>query len=642
MKRRHEMPFGATLLDEGGVRFRLWAPGPSAVELVLEGDTGQAGSGQALPMQRLADGFFERVVPHARAGQRYRFRLEGGLAVPDPASRRNPQDVHAASEVVDPRAFNWPDDGWRGRPWEEAVVYELHVGTFTPQGTFAAVIDRLDELAALGVTVVQLMPVAEFGGARGWGYDGVLWYAPESAYGTPEDLKRLVAAAHARGLMLMLDVVYNHFGPDGNYLGAYAPPFFTDRYRTPWGAAINYDGADGTWARRFAIENALYWIEEFHVDGLRLDAVHAIRDASSKHLLEELAEAVAAGPGRTRHVHLVLENDDNGARFLTRADDGRPRHYTAQWNDDIHHAYHVVATGETDGYYLDYAADPVATLGRCLAEGFAYQDDPSPYRHGERRGEPSRHLPPGAFVAFAQNHDQVGNRAFGERLAALAPLPALQAVTAIHLLSPQPPLLFMGEEFAAATPFLYFCDFEGDLGRAVTQGRRGEFARFERFSDPALAATIPDPNAAATFEASRLDWASRSAPAHARMLALYRELLALRHAEIVPRLAGAPGGAARHRRMGARGLEVRWTLGDGSVLTLLANLGDAPLAGAGTPSGEGPSMRLLWRTAPVPNAPGDALGDALGDAPSDAGGEARHDLPPWTVSWWLEPGNVAC
>jgi malto-oligosyltrehalose trehalohydrolase len=322
---------------------------------------------------------------------------------------------------VDPGAFDWQDEGWPGRPWEEAVVYELHVGTFSPEGTFAGVERRLDYLASLGVTAIELMPVGDFPGRWSWGYDGVLPFAPDASYGRPEDLKRLVQAAHARGLMVLLDVVYNHFGPEGNYLHVFArDAFFTERHHTPWGAAINFDGPGAALVRRFFVDNALYWIEEYHFDGLRLDAVHAICDDSATHVLEEIAANVRAGPGRERQVHLVLENDANQSRFLAR-DANAGRAVTAQWNDDLHHALHAILTGEADGYYADYAAAPQAHLGRCLAEGFAYQGDASPYRRGKARGERSAHLPPGAFVGFLQNHDQVGNRAFtsGQRLSRL-------------------------------------------------------------------------------------------------------------------------------------------------------------------------------------------------------------------------------
>ncbi|HLO78364.1 MAG TPA: alpha-amylase family glycosyl hydrolase, partial [Magnetospirillum sp.] len=367
MRRSHPMPFGATI-EGGATRFRLWAPdcGPVALHLTDRGD---------LFMPKNADGWAELVVPGVGAGARYGFRV-GELTVPDPASRHQPDDVHALSEVVDPGAFDWADDGWRGRPWEEAVIYELHVGTFTEEGTFAAARAKLDYLAELGITVVELMPLAEFPGARGWGYDGVLPFASEASYGRPEDLKAFVDAAHARGLMVMLDVVYNHFGPEGNYLHATAKRFFSNRHHTPWGQAINYDGADAGPVREFVIDNALYWLSEYHLDGLRLDAVHAIKDDSAKPLLEELAERARALCG-DRPIHLVLENDDNAAHLLDRDENGAPRHYSAQWNDDIHHALHRLLTNETGGYYRDYGPDPLPHLVRCLTDGFAYQGEAS-------------------------------------------------------------------------------------------------------------------------------------------------------------------------------------------------------------------------------------------------------------------------
>jgi maltooligosyltrehalose trehalohydrolase len=345
MKRQHSMPFGAELLDEGGVRFRLWAPGVDAVGLQL--DDGAA----ELPMTAAAGGWFELTVAEAQAGNRYLFKLPDGLLVPDPASRYNPDDVHGASEIVAPAAFDWPDGEWRGRPWEEAVIYELHIGSFTKAGDFAGAIERLDYLVELGVTALEIMPVSDFPGQRNWGYDGVLPFAPDAAYGRPEDFKRLIAAAHERGLMVLLDVVYNHFGPEGNYLHAYAPDFFNPRHETPWGAAINFDGEGSRAVRDFVVHNVLYWLEEFHLDGLRLDAIHAICDDSSPDIIEELAAAFKAVPGRARHVHMVLENERNQARYLARDESGRLVHGTAQWNDDIHHCFHVVATGETDGYY---------------------------------------------------------------------------------------------------------------------------------------------------------------------------------------------------------------------------------------------------------------------------------------------------
>ena len=471
---------------------------------------------------------------------------------------------------------------------------------------------RLRYLADLGVTAIELMPVADFPGRCNWGYDGVLPFAPDASYGRPEDLKRLVQAAHARGLMVLLDVVYNHFGPEGNYLHVFARDgFFTERHHTPWGAAINFDGPDAALVRRFFVDNALYWIEEYHLDGLRLDAVHAICDDSATHVLEEIAAAVRAGPGRQRQVHLVLENDANQGGLLARDASGRPRWYTAQWNDDLHHALHVILTGEADGYYADYAAAPQAHVGRCLAEGFAYQGERSPYRRGEARGERSAHLPPGAFVGFLQNHDQVGNRAFGERLGTLAPPQALTLATAILLLAPAPPLLFMGEEHAAPVPFLYFCDFGPELAAAVTAGRRREFQRFERFSDPASRDAIPDPTDRETFRRSRLDWDCLDRPHHAQVLARYRELLSLRHRELVPHLAGTPGGAGRWWTFCTAGLAVDWTLGDGSRLALRANLGPEETCGVSPATG-----RLVHR-----------VGDEV---------LSPSRLPPWSGTWHLD------
>ena len=600
MRRVHVMPFGTTM-DGGATRFRLWAPDCGDVALHIPGRADIA-------MDRQADGWVEASVPGAGAGTRYGFRV-GGLVVPDPASRYQPDDVHALSEVVDPLAFEWGDDQWPGRPWEEAVIYELHVGTFTEEGTFAAARAKLDYLAELGVTAIELMPLAEFPGARGWGYDGVLPFAPESSYGHPDDLKALVDAAHARGLMVLLDVVYNHFGPEGNYLHATAKRFFTRRHHTPWGQAINYDGRDAGPVREFFIHNALYWLTEFHMDGLRLDAVHAIKDDSAKSVLEELAERARAACG-DRPIHLVLENDHNAAHLLGRDGKGRPRHYTAQWNDDIHHAAHRLLTDENGGYYRDYAPDPLAHLVRCLTDGFAYQGEASEHRGGVRRGEPSRHLPPTAFVSFLQNHDQIGNRALGERIDRLAPWPAVHAATALLLLAPQVPLLFQGEEWGAGTPFLYFCDFGPELARKVRDGRRHEFAHFPQFQG-AGAKAVPDPVAPETFALSRLDWAEAATPPHAHRLREVRQLLALRRREVAPRLAGMAGGTAAAQMLGARAFRIDWRLGDDSALSVIANFSAVPLPGI-VPGGG----RLLYSTY---------------------GGVGA--LPAWGLDWYLDDGG---
>ena len=604
------MPFGAEIIAGGGVRFRLWAPGVGAVALQVDAE-------EAAPMLAVEDGWFELINPRARAGSRYGFLLPDGLRVPDPASRSNPDDVHAPSEVIDPAAYTWQNHDWRGRPWEEAVIYELHIGTFSPAGNFAGVEERLDYLVQLGVTALEIMPVADFPGQRNWGYDGVLLFAPDTAYGRPDDFKRLIDAAHARGLMVFLDVVYNHFGPEGNYLHAYAQAFFNPRHTTPWGAAINFDdqASGARTVRDFFIHNALYWLEEFHLDGLRLDAIHAICDDSSPDIVEEIAAAIHQGPGSERQVHLILENDRNQARYLQRDAQGRPLQATAQWNDDIHHVLHVLASGEGDGYYADYATQPAQVLARCLAEGFAYQGEASSYRKGEARGEPSAHLPPVAFIDFLQTHDQVGNRAFGERLCHLASPAAMEAVTAVLLLAPATPFLFQGEEFAAAQPFLFFCDFAdfGDLAQAVTEGRRREFAGFARFADPAVRERIPDPNAESTFTASLLDWQALTQEPHRTVLALHRQLLALRQQWITPRLAGMGNGAPQTTIHSDTALSVSWRLADGSRLQLAANLGDQTI----TVMPAGGSR--LFATANVDD-------DAI----------AAGQLPPWSVVWQLQ------
>jgi maltooligosyltrehalose trehalohydrolase len=588
--------FGPRLEPEG-TRFRLWAPKVDRVTLELVRD------GRRLPMTPAENGWHERVVADAGPGMLYRFVLPDGLAVPDPASRFQPDDVHGPSEVIDPAAYRWTATGWRGRPWEEAVVYELHVGTFTPEGTFRAAIDKLDHLVSLGVTAIELMPVADFPGRRNWGYDGVLPFAPDAGYGRPEDLKALIDAAHARGVMLLLDVVYNHFGPDGNYLAAYAP-IFTERHHTPWGAAVNFDAPGADMVRALVIESAVAWIDEFRFDGLRLDAVNTILDDSDDHILHEIARTVrAAVPDRP--VHLTLENEENDATLLARDPGGRATLYTAQWNDDVHHALHCAASGESAGYYADFAGD-TEKLGRALAEGFAFQGETMPFR-GSARGTPTADLPSTAFVAFIQNHDQVGNRAFGDRLAAFAPEAAVRAVAATYLLLPQVPMLFMGEEWGAEQPFPFFCDFEPPLAEAVREGRRAEFARFPEFQDPKQRERIPDPAAPETFLSAKLDWTALGREPHAGWLAFYRDILAVRHREIVPRLRGGVGPGL-YAAIGPGAVRVDWRLAD-ATLRLLANLSPDPLDGVEAQAG-----RQLWCEGHV---------QMLG-------------LAPWTVVWTLD------
>jgi maltooligosyltrehalose trehalohydrolase len=614
LKRRHDMPFGAEYHDDGRVRFRLWAPAARHVELSLKGED----NSPPLPLNRCDQGWFELITTAAKPGDRYYYRIDGGQEVPDPASRFQPKDVSGPSEVIDPNTFDWQDSAWCGRRWEEAVIYELHVGAFTPAGTFSAICEKLDYLADLGVTAIELMPVSDFPGLRNWGYDGVFPFAPDSSYGRPEDLKQLIQSAHQRGIMVLLDVVYNHFGPEGNYLNFYAPQFFTDRHRTPWGNGINFDGPESRVVREFFINNALYWLTEYQFDGLRLDAVHAIIDDSQPHILTEIADAVRDSVEPDRYIHLVLENDLNQARYLQRTEECRrcrPRSYTAQWNDDIHHALHVLTTGERDGYYSDYSDRPLERLGRCLVEGFAYQGEASLYRNGQARGEPTAGLPPGAFISFLQNHDQIGNRAFGERITTIAEPRAVRAAAAILLLAPAPPLLFMGEEFGAETPFLFFCDFERGLAEAVAAGRRNEFARFARFGDPAARAGIPDPNAASTFQSSQLRWNDASQPRHRQWLSFYRQLLKIRCQHIAPRLSNACAVRAAYELHGDHGLLAWWEFHDRSKLTLVANLGIDSLREITLPD-----SRIIYASEEVSD-------EAL----------KRASLPHWSVLWFLEP-----
>ncbi|MGN6550527.1 MAG: malto-oligosyltrehalose trehalohydrolase [Pararhizobium sp.] len=549
--------WGARLLPDGKTIFGIWAPGEETMGLRL--------AGRDHRMEPRADGWFSLEVSDAEPGMDYLFVRGDGMAFPDPASRRQRDDVGGPSLLCDPGSYVWTTEDWRGRPWEEAVLYELHVGTFTPEGTFRAAIDRLDHLAHLGVTAIEIMPVAQFAGRRGWGYDGVCLYAPHNAYGAPDDLKALVDAAHAKGLMVLLDVVYNHFGPEGNYLGAYAPDFFHPERHTPWGAAIAYEKPA---VRAFIIENALYWLKEFRLDGLRLDAIDHIRDEESEEeILVSLAKRIRAEI-TDRPVHLTTE-DNRNITALHERDDGSIPLYTAEWNDDLHNVAHAIATGESDAYYADFAEDHWRKLGRALAEGFAYQGEKT--HEGEPRGKPSAHLPPTAFVDFLQNHDQVGNRAFGERLIDLAGGGTVRALTAMLLLSPHIPLLFMGEEWGETRPFAFFTDFHGELADAVREGRRKEFARFAAFRDETRRAAIPDPNAPATFEASKLDWQKAESEDGKDWLDFYRGLLATRREAILPHLAGALANCGKVVAVDDGLVAVDWRL-SGATLRLRGNL----------------------------------------------------------------------
>ena len=541
----HPLPFGAEPLPDGTTRFRLWGPGVAEVKLDVRGEA---------PAAMRAQGGWHEAIRPCPPGTRYRYVLPDGLAVPDPASRLQDAGVHGWSVVLDARAHDWHND-WTGRPWHEAVICEVHAGL---AGGFVQLGERLEELAEAGFTAIELMPIAAFPGTRNWGYDGVLPFAPQESYGGPGALKTLIDRAHGLRLMVLLDVVYNHFGPDGNYLHAYAPDFFDERVHTPWGAAIAFARDE---VREFFTQNALYWLNEYRFDGLRFDAVHAIAPQSA---LADLARGIRAGVEPGRQVHLVLEHEGNRASLLGGEDD----QFDAQWADDFHHCCHRLLTGETEGYYADFA-DPAALLARCLAEGFAWQGETTP--RGHARGEPSAELPTTAFVICLQNHDQIGNRAMGERLTVLADPEALRAAEALLLLTPQIPLAFMGEELGSRSPLLYFTDHNEDLAKLVLEGRRNEFAHFSAFADARRRARIPDPNAPATFALSLPD----STDSDPRSRGAWHLLAALRHRHIVPRLPGCRSLGAGP--VGETGVLARWAMGDGSELVIACNLGPHPL-----------------------------------------------------------------
>ena len=541
----HTLPFGAELQPDGATRFRIWAPSAETVTLKLPT--------RHVPLTATPDGWHEGTAD-APDGTAYRFVLPDGLNVPDPASRRQYEDVHGDSEVVDPRRFRWQHGDWAGRPWHEAVIYECHAGLM---GGFSGIEERLPELKRLGFTVIELMPIADGPGERNWGYDGVLPYAPSRAFGSPDELKSMIDAAHGHGLMVMLDVVYNHFGPDGAYVYAYAKPFFRDDITTPWGAAIDFRQVE---VRDYFAQNALFWLNEYRFDGLRFDAVHAI---SEEDFLIETAGAIrAATPGR--NIHLVLEHENNRAALLRTKNEPL---FDAQWADDMHHALHVLLTGESEGYYADFQ-DATAMLARTLRDGFAYQGDVSPHL-GRPRGEPSGHLPPTAFVMCLQNHDQIGNRAMGDRLTTLASPAALRAATVLLLLSPYIPLMFMGEEYASTTPFQFFTSHNEELAELVRVGRRSEFKDFAAFRDEARRAQIPDPNAFATYDSSRPE---PTDPAHAEWIGT---LLRLRAKHIVAGIPGCRSVAADVLGEGAVGAS--WVLGTGETLGILLNLGSTAI-----------------------------------------------------------------
>lgn len=520
---RAHLPFGAAVAD-AGVRFAVWAPKASRVDVEIIGD----GVTRSWRLSDLGDGVYAGLVPDLGAGARYRFRLDGGPSFPDPWSRSQPEGVHGPSEAVDPNTFQWTDHDWRGVDREGLVLYEVHVGTYTPEGTFDALARELPQIRSLGITAIELMPVAEFPGRWNWGYDGVFLFAPSHVYGGVESFKHLIDTAHRHGLAVLLDVVYNHLGPDGNYLRAYSDDYFSTRHATPWGEAINYDGPNCRRVRELVIENARYWLREYHLDGLRLDATHAIFDDSPTPLLAEIVDAAHTEVGASRKIYLFAEDGRNDVRLI------RPREaggigLDGVWADDFHHAVHVLVTGEREGYYADYdgSADAVA---RTITGGFLYQGQHSVFRDAPR-GTTVTDEPASAFVFCLQNHDQVGNRAFGERLHHLVDVETYAVASALLVLAPELPLLFMGQEFATGSPFLYFTDHHDALGRLVTEGRRREFARFSAFADAATRDQIPDPQSETTFWRSKLRLEERQE--HAWIYDLYRRLLWLRQTDPV-------------------------------------------------------------------------------------------------------------
>jgi maltooligosyltrehalose trehalohydrolase len=506
----------------------VWAPHARTLEVVLESGEGTALVGEP-------GGYFSGIVDAAAPGARYRYRLDGRATYADPVSRYQPDGVHGPSEVVDPAGFAWTDAGWTGVTPANRVVYELHVGTFTREGTWAAAARELPRLAADGINVIEMMPVAEFPGGFGWGYDGVFLFAPTRLYGSPDDLRRFVDRAHAVGIGVILDVVYNHLGPDGCVLRHYAPEYFTDRYVNEWGDAVNFDGDRAEAVREFFVSNAGYWIDEFHFDGLRVDATQQMFDASAEHVLAAIARA-AREAGRERSVLLVAENEPQHVR-LTRPPERGGYGFDALWNDDFHHSARVALTGRREAYYMDYAGRP-QELVSAVKRGFLYQGQHYAWQK-KARGTPTRDVPPSAFVAYLQNHDQVANSARGERLHALSAPGAWRALTAVLLLGPATPMLFQGQEFAASAPFLYFADHHAELARLVRKGRAEFLQQFPSIATAEVAAALADPGDRATFERCKLDFTERER--HAEAYALHRDLLRLRRDDPVFAAQGAHG-----------------------------------------------------------------------------------------------------
>lgn len=556
--RTFQKQWGAEFISGDVVRFRVWAEGQQQLTLRL--------AERDLSMTAVGNGWFQIDVPGVTHGTEYQFVLQDGMAVPDPASRAQKGDVNGPSVVIDPGRYQPINPDWAGRPWEETVIYELHIGTFTPQGTFRAAIDKLPYLAELGITQLEVMPVSQFGGSRGWGYDGVLLYAPHSAYGTPEDFHAFIDAAHGLGLSVVLDIVLNHFGPEGNYLPLLSPAFFDAQRMTPWGNGIAYEREP---VRHYILDAPLFWLTEYRLDGLRFDAIDQIKDTASKHILQQIAETIReALPDR--HIHLTTEDSRNVIFLHPRDEKGATPQFTAEWNDDFHNAAHVFATGETHAYYQDFAFEPEKKFARALAEGFVYQGEVS-LQTGHSRGVECHTQPPTFFVDFIQNHDQTGNRAQGERLITLAGADKTRVLLAALLLSPHIPLLFMGEEYGETNPFLFFTDFHGDLAKAVREGRAKEFTGHSGHDGD-----VPDPNDEQTFARSKLDWHNVTTAQGKSWLRFTRSLLVLRHRYLVPLLR--PGGTVEGKivKTAPGMVAVSWSFPTGT-LSLALNIGNKPV-----------------------------------------------------------------
>jgi maltooligosyltrehalose trehalohydrolase len=545
-------------LDATGCEFRLWARSDARIELVLHA----GGAERRLPMPCGPDGIFRLHVPGAVAGARYWFTLNGQGPFPDPASRYQPEGVHAASQVVDAGSFDWSGDRAPALTRRELVIYELHVGTFTPSGTFAAAIEKLDALRDLGINAIEIMPLADFAGERNWGYDGVCLYAPAHGYGTPDDLRRLVVEAHRRGLAVLLDVVYNHLGPDGAYHSVFAPHFYSRRHKTPWGDGLNFDAEESSKVRNYFIESALMWVREYHMDGLRADATMAIQDESQPHFLAELTERVhAAAQVLGRRVFVIAEDDRNDRRLVLPVSQGGYG-FDGVWADDFHHHVRHRLAGDSDGYFCDFDGT-AANIARTIQDGWFFQGQRSKHKHQPRGTSPAG-LPPDSRVFCIQNHDQIGNRAYGERLSSQIGMASYLAASALLLFSPEIPLLFMGQEWAAPEPFLYFTDHHVELGRLVTEGRRKEFEHFAAFAEEHKRETIPDPQSPDTFRRSKLDWGKRSASPHAGCLRWYQTLLQMRSW-----LLAAAEFESAHA-VNAATVAVRWRSASGALAAVIA------------------------------------------------------------------------